>query len=109
MILIIFTYHIQNPDSPVAVIYGNNTGSSGEVVAISFRGRANTMSFGQQTAGNTTRIDNLPMSDGASFNLASGYDVDRNRVEYRGRVMPDMLIEDHDEAVKDAVRWIVEQ
>jgi hypothetical protein len=99
-------YHINNPDSPVAVIYGDNTGSSGELVAVSFRGRPNTMSFGQKTAGNNTRIDNLPMSDGASFNLASGYDVDRNRVEYRGKVPPDRLIEDHDEAVKEAVRWI---
>jgi carboxyl-terminal processing protease len=100
-------YHIKDPDSPVAVIYGNNTGSSGEVVAISFRGRANTMSFGQETAGATTRIDNLRMSDGASFNLASGYNVDRNRVEFRGKVSPDRLIEDHDETVREAVRWIV--
>ena len=100
-------YHISNPDRPVAMIYGNSTGSSGEVVAISFRGRPNTMSFGQETAGATTRIDNLRMSDGAYLNLAAGYDVDRNRVEFRGKVSPDRVIEDHDEAVREAVKWIV--
>lgn len=38
----------------VAVLLGPHTASSGEVVAVAFRGRANTRSFGQPTAGGST-------------------------------------------------------
>lgn len=99
-------YHLKNPHQPIAVIYGNITGSAGEVVAIAFRGKENTVSFGQKTSGTTTRVDNLELSDGARLNLACGLDVDRNGVVFGGKVTPDNVIEDHGEALAEATRWI---
>lgn len=42
---------IMKCDIPVAVLIGPSTGSSGEITAISFSGRTNTLFFGEKTAG----------------------------------------------------------
>jgi carboxyl-terminal processing protease len=101
-------YRLLATDPPIAVIYGKVTGSSGEVVAIAFRGKPNARSFGQPTAGATTRVDNLRLRDGAYLNLACGYDMDRNQVVYKGPVPPDVVTEDWDQAMEEAVKWISE-
>lgn len=103
------SYHLKNPNQHIAVIYGNSTGSSGEVVAISFRGKANTKSFGQHTYGATTRVDNLELSDGASLNLACGWDMDRNGVIYKSGVEPDIATKTHNEAIITASSWIIKE
>ncbi len=102
-------YHLLNEGLPVALLYGKNTASAGEVVAISFRGKENTQSFGQETAGATTRVDNFRLSDGAYLNLAAGYDVDRNGVVFGGTIIPDHLTPDHDSAMREAKNWISER
>jgi hypothetical protein len=101
-------YWVKNPHLPIAVIYGNKTASSGEVVAIAFRGKENTKSFGQETQGASTRVDNLRLSDRAYLNLAAGYDVDRNGVVFGGKVTPDVLTEDFEAAMTEALKWILE-
>lgn len=100
-------YHLKNPDKPIALIYGNQTASSAEVVAISFIGKPGTKSFGQKTAGATTRIDNFRMSDGAYFNLAAGVDADRNGNQFGERVTPDVETKDNETAIAEAVKWIL--
>jgi hypothetical protein len=102
-------YQLIHKDLPVAVIYGPNTGSAGEVTAISFRGKENTKSFGQETYGATTRVDNLELSDGASLNLACGWDADRTGFVYKTKVPPDIRTEDHDQALAEAIKWILAQ
>jgi carboxyl-terminal processing protease len=102
-------YHLLHEDPPIAVIYGRSTGCSGEVVAISFRGKPNTRSFGQPTAGATTRVDNLRLPDGAYLNLACGYDMDRNEVVYKGPVPPDVETADHEKALDAAEEWLRQQ
>ncbi len=75
-------------------------------MAISFRGKEKTRSFGQETFGATTRVDNLELSNGATLNLASGWDVDRTGKVYKTKVPPDVSTKDHKEAVAAATDWI---
>lgn len=106
--LIVKPYSVKNPNLPIAVLVGKQTGSSGEVTALTFRGMNNSKSFGQETGGYTTRVDNYVMSDGASINLASGFDADRNGVVFYGtKIPPDVVTRDHDESLLKAVSWIL--
>lgn len=101
-------YHVKNPNLPIAVLYGNATGSSGEVTALTLRGKQNCKSFGQETGGFTTRVDNYILSDSASINLAAGYDADRNGVIFKGTsIPPDVPAKDHEESMKKATEWIM--
>ena len=101
-------YHLKHPDKPIAIIYGSGTASSGEVTAIAFIGLANTKSFGKETAGATTRVDNFQMSDGAYLNLASGIDGDRNKNKFIGKIKPDIATTDTEAAITEAIRWILD-
>lgn len=102
-------YQLKHPNKPIAVIYSNKTGSSGEVTAIAFIGLPHAKSFGQQTAGATTRIDNYELNDGAYLNLASGIDADRNKNQYGGTIAPDKETADTETAIKEAIKWILKQ
>ena len=101
-------YEPKNKNKPIAVIYGPGTASSGEVTAISFIGLPNSRSFGQATYGATTRVDNFELSDGSYLNLASGYDADRNKREYKGPIKPDVATDDNETAIEEAVKWILQ-
>ena len=98
---------LSRPGLPVAVIYGKQTGSSGEVTAISFIGLTYARSFGQSTAGANTRIDNFKLSDGAWLNLAAGYNADRNKNVYTASLTPDKATDSYEEAMEEAVKWIL--
>ncbi|MBC7864567.1 MAG: S41 family peptidase [Bacteroidia bacterium] len=101
-------FYIKNKDLPIAVIYGSETGSAGEVVAIAFRGIKNASSFGMKTFGVTTRVDNIRLSDGAFLNLACGVDADRNNVSFGGKISPDYPNDDYKSALNEAQKWILE-
>lgn len=89
----------------VAVITGPRTASSGEIVAIAFRGRSHTRSFGQPTAGLTTANRGFQLSDGSSIALAVSVDADRTGRVYGGKLEPDEAAEDA--AVLDvASKWL---
>ncbi len=96
---------------PIAVLTGNQTGSSGEVVAISFIGNSNTKSFGQPTWGLTTGNGSFELKDGSQIFLASTIMTDRNGNQYTASINPDFLIEDKtntntDEIMDAAIKWI---
>lgn len=78
-----------SPLPPVAVLTGPATLSSGEAVAIAFRGRQGTRSFGASTGGATTSPQTFRLSDGAAITFSTAYDVDRNGVIYRKPIPPD--------------------
>ena len=102
-------YILKDPDKPIAVIYGNGTASSGEVTAIAFIGLPNSKSFGQETYGVSTRIDNFEMSDGSYFNLVAGVDADRNQNKFGGKIKPDVETKDRDAALEAATKWILQK
>lgn len=75
----------------VAVITGALTGSSGEVTAISFKGRPNTTFIGEPTLGYTSTNMGVNLPFDIKMALTIGYDCDRNGVYYE-RIVPDIAV-----------------
>ena len=71
-----------NLRAPVAVLIGSLTGSSGEAVAVAFRGQEGTRYFGQSTAGLTTSNEPVELSDGAIIALTMSNFTDRHGRQY---------------------------
>ncbi|MEM7087311.1 MAG: S41 family peptidase [Bacteroidota bacterium] len=95
---------------PMAVLYGSATGSSGEIVIISFIGNYKTKSFGQPSFGLTTGNGEFEMPDGSYLFLASTHMADRNGTIYSKRVTPDVVFE-KDESnpnleIEKAIDWL---
>jgi carboxyl-terminal processing protease len=80
------------PAPPVAVLTSRLTGSSGEGVAIAFRGRSGTRSFGEPTAGVPTGNSLHRLSDGAELYLTGAVGVDRTGRSYHTRIKPDQPV-----------------
>ena len=73
----------------IAVLTGPGTASSGEMVAIAFRGQANARSFGQPSAGINTGNTPFPLRHGGLLVLATSTSLDRNGHRYAGPIKPD--------------------
>ena len=96
---------------PIAVLFGPQTGSSGEIVLISFIGNPNTRTFGQPSWGLTTGNGGFDLKDSARMMIASTMMADRNGKIYRGRIEPDQLIEQNrsekdDQVIRAAINWL---
>ena len=74
---------------PVAVLLGTGTASAGEAIAIAFRDRAGTRSFGWHTAGLTTANAGFHLSDDATLYVAVAQMTDRRGNDYLPYVTPD--------------------
>ena len=80
-------------DTPnVAVLIDGGTGSSGEAIAIAFRGRPRTRFFGEHTEGVSTVNETFALSDGASMWLTIGVQADRSGKQYLNGLAPDEII-----------------
>jgi hypothetical protein len=79
-------------DPPVAVLTGRTTASSGEALAIAFRGRPNARSFGQPTRGMSTSTLSVRLSDGAVMALATAVFADRTGRGYGSVIEPDEVL-----------------
>ncbi|HEY9130965.1 MAG TPA: S41 family peptidase [Dyella sp.] len=79
---------------PVAVLIGSHTSSSGEAVAVAFKGRARSRFFGQPTDGlsNVNRMYRLP--DGTAILLTCAVDMDRGGHAYESGMTPDTQLPD---------------
>jgi carboxyl-terminal processing protease len=82
-------YRLQKSDPPVAVLTSRLTVSSGEAIAIAFRGRPATRSFGEATAGLPTSNQSFPLVDGAVLVVTVSREADRTGRVYDGRIAPD--------------------
>jgi len=96
--------------APVAVLLAPQTGSAGERIALAFRQRPRTRSFGQPTAGIATARRMVLLPDGGALAIATA-PMDSMRV--RGRslsIAPDVVVADQvghvDVGLKAAVEWI---
>lgn len=98
----------QRPGLPVAVLTDERTASSGEAVAVAFRGRPRTRSFGMNTYGVSTSNQSFRLADGARLSLTTSVMADRSCRPYRQGVSPDELVDDS-EVLAQAVRWIQQQ
>ncbi len=71
----------------VAIITNIATGSSGEITAMSFKGRKNTLFIGEPSGGATTTNDNKILPFGCVMALTVGYDCDRNG-QFYDKIVP---------------------
>ena len=100
-------YKLRRPAPKVAVLTNRVTASSGEAIAISFKGRSNTRSFGGPTCGISTATATKVLSDGAILNLTQGTLSDRNKTLYGTQVQPDEALYTST-AVDKAVAWLLQ-
>ena len=102
------TYHLKSPNPYVAILTDNITASSGEAVAIAFKGRNKTKSFGQPTFGVSTSNRVHTLSDGSKINLTESVFADRNKTKYGHSVYPDVKCDDN-KTLEEAINWISSQ
>lgn len=81
---------ISATEMPVVVLIGGGTGSSGEFLAMSFKGRKHTLFLGSPTVGYVTSIEGLPIGK-AYLYLSTGYGMDRNGIIYTDAITPDII------------------
>ncbi len=84
-------YRLRQPNPKVAVLTDIATASSGEGIAISFKSRPNTRSFGTPTCGVSTGNSVFRLSDGASLILTQATMADRTKTIYGNSVLPDEI------------------
>ena len=84
---------LRNKTAPISVLYGENTASAGEAIAVAFRGLRHVKSFGTETAGMTTGNVTLSLPDGRLFALASCVYADRHDHVYGAKLQPDYVVE----------------
>ena len=97
----------------VALITNLATGSSGEVTALAFKGRNNTIFIGDKTNGKTTANAIVDLPFGAYITLSTGLDCDRNGNFYK-HIFPDITISKQDnfddllldKNIQEAIKYI---
>ena len=107
--------HLAN--SPVAVLTGPLTASSGEVATLAFVGRPETRRFGAATAGLTTGNVGYPLFDGAVLFLAEVAMTDRSGMTHLEGIEPDVPIPfkwktygtEADPVLQAAIAWLNQQ
>ncbi len=99
----------------VAVLVSRYTVSSGELVAVAFKGRDHTRFIGEPTAGFTTGTGYDKLSDELIMLISQDIFMDRNKVVYENKVGVDEYIEfqhtvelTDDNQVKRAIEWLNE-
>lgn len=90
----------------IAVLTDTGVSSSGEAIAISFRERPNTRSFGAATCGLSTVVSQATLQNGAVLGIVFGKMADRTGRQYGGIVVPDEPIADVNAAFLRAVAWL---
>lgn len=81
-----------NLEVPVAMITGILTASAGELIPISFSGRANITTIGEPTAGFTTANSLTELPFDTKITLTTSFMKDRN-YRYNSVINPDIIIE----------------
>ena len=102
------SYPLKSPNPCVAILTDHVTASSGEAVAIAFKGRNKTKSFGTPTFGVSTSNRVHTLSDGSRINLTESVFADRNKTKYGHSVYPDVNCEEN-KTLEEAINWISSQ
>lgn len=105
---------LEGATTPIAVLHDRGTASSGEAMAIAFRGHPETRSFGERTYGASTSTRGVRLADGANMVVATDVFVDRNGTAYRAGVEPDEVVPppdtvpplESDTTVARALEWL---
>lgn len=100
-------YRLREPGAPVAVLLGPRTGSSGEAIALAFRGRPDSHSFGRPTAGYSTSNSSIRLPDGSLLLLTDAVLADRNGQGDGSRIVPDDITADDAATLAAASHWLL--
>lgn len=101
-------YTLKSANPVVAVLTDTLTASSGEAVAVAFKARKHTRSFGAGTCGVSTSRSRFYLSDGSVILLTTAVFADRRLVRYGHSIAPDEPLKSS-EVVPRAIRWIREE
>jgi carboxyl-terminal processing protease len=101
-------YTLKSSHPVVAVLTDTLTASSGEAVAVAFKARKHTRSFGAGTCGVPTSRSRFDLSDGSVLLLTTAVFADRRLVRYGHSIAPDEFLRPA-EVVPRAIRWIREE
>ncbi len=85
-------YKLKDTKHPIIVLTGNRTVSSGEIVALAFKGKEQVAFYGEPTAGYTTANATYTLSDNSMLVLSVCQEADRTGKICEGRIMPDETI-----------------
>jgi C-terminal processing protease CtpA/Prc len=99
---------------PVVILISQLTASSGEAVAIAFKGREKTIFIGEPTSGYMTSLNRYHLSNRATLDVAEAHMCDRNGDCYTKTVTPDITLIDgdrfkkleNDVKVHQALSWL---
>lgn len=102
-----------NAEEKIAVLTSRYTISSGELVAVAFKGRENTLFFGEETAGYTTGNGYDKINDELVLVISQDVFIDRNKIKYDNKVGVDENIEfqhsvdmENDNQINRAIEWL---
>jgi carboxyl-terminal processing protease len=99
-------YKLATPNPRVALLTDIGVASSGEAIAIAFRARPNTRSFGTATCGLSTAVAQFPLKHGGRIAIVTSVMADRTRKPYGKTVDPDEVVNDPAEVVPRALSWL---
>jgi C-terminal processing protease CtpA/Prc len=85
-------YTLKNANARVAVLIGKYCTSSGEAIAVAFRGRDRSRFFGKPSGGATTSTQTVWMGDGAMLFVTNAIFADRRGTLYGGKLTPDEFV-----------------
>jgi len=105
-------YHTQRAQKSIVVLTGRRTVSAGEIVALAFKGKAQTLLIGEPTAGLTTANATYSLSDRSMLVLTICQEADYTGRICDGSIVPDKIISTaglttgDDPAKEAAVSWL---
>jgi carboxyl-terminal processing protease len=106
-------YHTHRDHKSIVVLTGHRTVSAGELVALAFKGRAQTCIIGEPTAGLTTANATYTLSDKSMLVLTVCQEADYTGRICEGSIQPDMVVaagsqtQGNDLARTAAVQWLM--
>lgn len=102
-----------SPSEKVVVLLSRYTVSSGELVAVAFKGRENTKFIGEETGGYTTGNGYDKINDDLIMIISQDVFIDRNKIKYDKKVGVDEYIEfqhdvarENDNQMNAAIAWL---
>jgi carboxyl-terminal processing protease len=99
-------YKLATLNPRVALLTDIGVASSGEAIAIAFRGRPNTRSFGTATCGISTAVAHFPLKQGGRIAVVTSVMADRTKKPYGKKIDPDEVVNDPADVVPRALAWL---
>ncbi|MFM9909663.1 MAG: S41 family peptidase [Chitinophagaceae bacterium] len=102
-------YTLKSKNNTIVILTNNSTASSGEIIAIAFKGKEQVYFYGQPTAGFTTANATYSLSDKSMLVLTVCQEADRTGKIYNGRIYPDVAIAaitEKDNLKEAALQWL---